>query len=183
MNPQTARSSRWSASPGYDDNAFSQGISNTEYQGPLENPNHPLVNHAISDIYPLAPRTSSSPASASSRITRSRPRPDQDRGFLNLGGIKFRDWNPVGFGMCNIICGFSHSSDTFFYQAAAMLGIDRHWLLGPQLGFGARTGVDSPGGGVGASCPTNQWKLDTLACPDLPRRDLPGRHRPGATSR
>ena len=30
-------------------------------------------------------------------------------GYLSLGGFKFRDWNPNGFGPCNILCGFGNS--------------------------------------------------------------------------
>ena len=69
--------------------------------------------------------------------------------------------------MCNIYCGFGHSSDTFFYQVAAMLGIDRHGYWAHQYGFGAPTGIDLPAEASG-TVPTNQWKLDTLGLPIYP---------------
>ena len=90
-------------------------------------------------------------------------------GSITLGGFRFRDWNNAGFGLCNIYCGFGHSSDTFFYQAAAMLGIDRHGYWGKQFGFGAPTGIDLPAEASGV-VPTNKWKLDTLGLPIYPAR-------------
>jgi penicillin-binding protein 2 len=168
MNPQTGEILAMVSLPAYDNNAFSQGINNTDYQALLANPNHPLVNHAISDIYPPGSTyklVAGIGALADHKITAATR--IHTAGYLTLGGFKFRDWNHVGFGMCNIICGFSHSSDTFFYQAAAMLGIDRHGYWGHQLGFGARTGIDLPAEAAGI-VPTNQWKLDTLGLPIYP---------------
>ena len=49
--------------------------------------------------------------------------------YLTLGDTKFYEWNRRGWGPCDIYCGFGHSSDTFFYQVAGMLGIDRARLL------------------------------------------------------
>ena len=42
----------------------------------------------------------------------------------------------------DIKTGFGHSSDTFFYQVAGLIGIDRlaHWAN--EYGFGAPTGID-----------------------------------------
>jgi penicillin-binding protein 2 len=168
MNPQTGEILAMVSLPSYDDNAFSQGISNTEYQALLANPSKPLVNHAISDVYP--PGSTYKLVAGTGVLADHKITPTtriKTAGYLTLGGIKFRDWNHVGFGMCNIICGFSHSSDTFFYQAAAMLGIDRHGYWGHQYGFGARTGIDLPAEAPG-TVPTNQWKLDTLGLPIYP---------------
>ncbi len=168
MNPQNGEILALVSLPTYDDNVFSEGISRKEYTALLNNPEKPLVNHAISDQYPpgstykLVAGTgvlADGKITASSRI--------RTAGYLQLGGFKFRDWNGRGFGLCNIYCGFGHSSDTFFYQAAAMLGIDRHGYWGKQYGFGAATGIDLPAEASGV-VPTNQWKLNTLGLPIYP---------------
>ena len=52
MNPQTGEILALVSLPTYDDNLFSQGISPSEYQALLNNPQKPLVDHAISDQYP-----------------------------------------------------------------------------------------------------------------------------------
>jgi penicillin-binding protein 2 len=168
MNPQNGEILAMVSLPTYDDNAFSQGISVQDYEALLNNPNRPLVNHAISDVYPPGSTyklVAGTGVLADGKITSATK--IRTAGYLMLGGWRFRDWNDRGFGMCNIICGFSHSSDTFFYQAAAMLGIDRHGFWGKKYGFGSPTGIDLPAEASG-TVPTNQWKLDTLGLPIYP---------------
>jgi penicillin-binding protein 2 len=168
MNPQNGEILAMVSLPTYDDNAFSQGISNADYAALLSDPQRPLVNHAISDVYPPGSTyklVAGVGVLADGKITASTK--IRTAGYLMLGGFRFRDWNDRGFGLCNIYCGFAHSSDTFFYQAAAMLGIDRHGYWGHQFGFGATTGIDLPAEAAG-TVPTNQWKLDTLGLPIYP---------------
>ena len=162
MNPQNGEILAMVSLPNYDDNAFSAGISNKDYQKLLNDPSKPLVNHAISDQYP--PGSTYKLVAGTGILADGKLAPTgriRTAGYLQLGGFKFRDWNDRGFGMCDIMCGFGHSSDTFFYQAAAMLGIDRHGYWGKQYGFGSITGIDLPAEASGI-VPTNRWKMDTL---------------------
>jgi penicillin-binding protein 2 len=168
MNPQTGEIIALVSLPTYDDNLFSRGISAQDYQTLLNNPAKPLVDHAISDQYPPGSTyklVAGTGVLADGKITAATK--IRTAGSLSLGGFRFKDWNSAGFGLCNIYCGFGNSSDTFFYQAAAMLGIDRlgHWAK--QLGFGAPTEIDLPAEAPGI-VPTNQWKLDTLGLPIYP---------------
>jgi penicillin-binding protein 2 len=168
MNPQNGEILAMVSLPTYDDNVFSQGVSGQEYQALLKNPEKPLVNHAISDQYPPGSTyklVAGTGVLADGKITASTK--IRTAGYLQLGGFKFRDWNGRGFGLCDIYCGFGHSSDTFFYQAAAMLGIDRHGYWGHEYGFGAPSQIDLPAEAAGV-VPTNQWKLDTLGLPIYP---------------
>jgi hypothetical protein len=91
----------------------------------------------------------------------------QTRGYLTLGSTRFYDWNHIGFGLCTIYCGFGHSSDTFFFQMAGKLGIDRLGYWAKQYGFGKPTGIDLPGE-VSGIVPTNQWKMDALGAKIFP---------------
>jgi len=52
MNPQTGEILAMVSLPSYDDNAFATGISTATFNTYLQNPNQPLRNHAIADIYP-----------------------------------------------------------------------------------------------------------------------------------
>ena len=81
-------------------------------------------------------------------------------------------------GRCDIYCGFGHSSDTFFYQVAGMLGIDRLAYWARQYGFGAPTGVDLPGE-VEGIVPDNAWKQDALGAPIFPGETYQAGHRSG----
>jgi penicillin-binding protein 2 len=168
MNPQNGEILAMVSLPSYDNNVFSGGIGESEYQKFLNDTNKPLVNHAISDQYPPGSTyklVAGTGVLADKKITPSTR--IRTAAYLTLGGFRFRDWNGAGFGMCNIYCGFGHSSDTFFYQAAGMLGIDRLGYWAKQYGFGSPTGIDLPAE-VPGIVPTNQWKLDTYGLPIYP---------------
>ena len=168
MNPQTGEILAMVSLPTYDDNLFAQGISGKAYQGLLANKYKPLLNHAISEQYPPGSTyklVTDSAGLADKKITASTL--IRTAGFLTIGTQKFHDWNPSGFGLCNLYCGFGHSSDTYFYQVAAKVGIDRLGYWAKQFGFGAPSGIDLPGEAEGI-VPTNQWKLETLGIPIYP---------------
>ena len=168
MNPQTGAIIAMVSLPSYDNNVFSEGVDPAEYQRLLSHPEKPMINHGISDQYPPGSTyklVAGVGVLADGKITASTRL--RTTGSITLGGFRFRDWNNAGFGLCNIYCGFGHSSDTFFYQAATMLGIDRHGYWGKQFGFGSPTGVDLPAEASGV-VPTNKWKQDTLGLPIYP---------------
>jgi penicillin-binding protein 2 len=168
MNPQTGEILALVSLPTYDDNLFAQGISVADYQALIDDPNRPLVNFALSEQYP--------PGSTYKLVTGSGALEDgiitdstlvETAGYLEIGTYKYYDWNRRGFGPLDIYGGFSHSSDTFFYQLAGQLGIDRlaHWAN--DFGFGARTGIDLPAEARGI-VPTNDWKKNLFNQPIYP---------------
>ncbi len=168
MNPQTGEVLALVSLPTYDNNAFARGISVKDYAKLLNNKDKPLLNHAIAAHYPpgstykLVTGTGALSDRKISPTTRVLTRP-----FLTLGQSKFFDWNHRGFGRCNIYCGFGHSSDTFFFQLAGMLGIDRLAYWAKDFGFGAKTGIDLPGE-VNGIVPSNDWKLQNLGARIFP---------------
>ena len=52
MNPQTGEILALVSLPTYDNNLFARGISNADYQTLLDNPDKPLLNHAVQAHYP-----------------------------------------------------------------------------------------------------------------------------------
>jgi penicillin-binding protein 2 len=165
MNPQTGEVIALVSLPTYDNNQFGRGISNTEYAKLLNNPDKPLLNHAIQAHYPPGSTyklVAGTGALADKKITdRTKI---ATRGYLTLGGTRFYDWNRRGFGPCDIYCGFGHSSDTFFFQMAGKLGADRLGYWAKQYGFGQPTGIDLPNE-VAGIVPTNEWKQAALGSP------------------
>jgi penicillin-binding protein 2 len=148
--------------PTYDDNKFAQGISSKDYNALLNNKLKPLVNHAISEQYPAGSTYklfTGSAGLADHKITAHTL--IHTASYLQLGSARFHDWKPGGFGMCNLYCGFGHSSDTYFYQVAARVGIDRLAYWAHEYGLGKKTGIDLPNEAVG-TVPSNAWKLETL---------------------
>jgi penicillin-binding protein 2 len=168
MNPQTGEILALVSLPTYDNNLFARGISNGDYAKLLSNPDKPLLNHATQAWYPPGSTyklVTGTGVLADKKITSTTK--VQTRGFLTIGTTKYYDWNHRGFGPCDIYCGFGHSSDTFFFQMAAKLGIDRLGYWAHQYGFGSPTGIDLPGE-VSGIVPTNQWKQDALGAPIFP---------------
>jgi len=167
-NPQTGEILAMVSLPTYDDNLFARGISNDDYQALLNDPDRPLLNHSTQEHFPPGSTyklVTGTGGLADKKITATTQL--QTKAFLTLGTTKFYDWNRRGFGLCDIYCGFGHSSDTFFFQVAGMLGIDRLGYWATQFGFGQKTGIDLPGEVTGI-VPTNQWKQDVLGAPIFP---------------
>ena len=168
MNPQTGEILAMVSLPTYDNNRFARGISETAYKKLLQNKDKPLINHAIQAQY--------APGSTYKLVTGTGGLADREitpstqlmtRPFLTLGDTKFYEWNRRGWGACDIYCGFGHSSDTFFYQLAGMIGIDRLAYWARQYGFGAPTGVDLPNE-VEGIVPDNAWKEAALGARVFP---------------
>ena len=162
MNPQTGEILAMVSLPTYDNNKFAEGISRKDFQALLRNPAKPLLNHAINEQFP--------PGSTYKLVTGLGVLGDKKLGptelvqthpYIQIGPDRFWDWNHSGFGRLDIRSGFAHSSDTFFYQMAQRLGIERLAYWAHQLGFGAKTGIDLPGE-VPGIVPTNKWKQDTF---------------------
>ena len=165
MNPQTGEILALVSLPAYDNNLFAKGISTKDFQALVKNKNKPLTNHAVQAHYPpgstykLVAGTGGLQDKKITASTRLRT-----RGYLTIGSTRFYDWNRRGFGMCNLNCGFGHSSDTYFFQVAGMLGADRLAYWARQYGFGKPTGIDLPGEAAGI-VPSNSWKMNALGQP------------------
>jgi penicillin-binding protein 2 len=165
MNPQTGEILALVSLPSYDNNLFSRGISAKAFKQLVDNKNEPLTNQAVQGNFP--------PGSTYKLVTGTGGLQDKEitpetqlrtRGYLTLGATRFYDWNRAGFGLCDINCGFGHSSDTFFFQVAGMLGADRLAYWARQFGFGAPTGIDLPGE-VSGIVPNNKWKMNAFGQP------------------
>ncbi|MEX1169572.1 MAG: penicillin-binding protein 2 [Chloroflexota bacterium] len=168
MNPQTGEIVALVSLPTYDNNLFARGISAADYRALVENPDKPLLNHATQAHYP--PGSTYKLVAGTGGLADGKIRATTQlatKSYLTLGSTRFYDWNRRGFGACNIYCGFGHSSDTYFFQVAGMLGIDRLGYWANQYGFGNPTGIDLPGE-VSGIVPTNQWKQDALGAPIYP---------------
>jgi penicillin-binding protein 2 len=165
LNPQTGEVLAMVSYPTYDANLFSRGISDADFKKLLDNPGKPLINHAIGDIQP--------PGSTYKLVTATAGLADKiisttstllSKAYVQLGATKFWEWNRQGWGPLDILEGFAHSSDTFFYQLANLVGMDRLAFWARQFGYGSPTGIDLPNEAKGL-VPTQQWKMDTFGQP------------------
>lgn len=149
------------SNPSYDPNLFINGISNTDYQGLLNNPDHPLINRTTQGIYPPASTVKpfiSVAALSEGVITKGTT--IHDPGWWQLPGSekRYRDWRRWGHGQLNVVKSIVESADTFFYQVAYDMGIDRisEWM--GRFGYGKPTGIDLNEEYSG-TMPTREWKI------------------------
>lgn len=179
MNPQTGEILGMVSLPNYDNNEFTGGISSEALEALREDPNHPLVNHAISGMFP--------PGSAFKIVVASAGLEEEvitPKTHYYCGGIL---WLPNRFypedpslaqpfycwihhdyngshGSLAIVSALGQSCDIFFYQVGGGyldriegLGEERLGYYAELFGMGARTGIDLPGEAPGL-VPTVKWK-------------------------
>lgn len=160
MNPQTGEILAMVSLPTYDANAFASGISQEEFEVYLEDPNLPLRNHAISDIYPPGSiyKLVTSVAALEEGVTTAEREWPTYACYQIPGapdGQCLNDWNRAGFGPLALVDAFAKSSDTFFYQLAVATGIDRLAAWAGELGFGQLSGIRLPGEEAGIIASTD----------------------------
>lgn len=133
------------SSPSYDPNPFVKGISYKAYKSLLSNPNLPLINRVTQGLYP--PASTVKPYMATSALFAGVITPNTTffgAPTWTLPGTqrRYRDWLKTGHGMLNVTKAIEESADTFFYQVAFEMGIDRihSWLS--RFGYGQLTGID-----------------------------------------
>ena len=161
MNPQTGEILAMVSLPSYDNNKFATGISTKDFQAYVSDPNQPLRNHAISDIYPPGSTfklVTGTAALQEGVTTPTRTWPTYACYHIPgaPAGQCLFDWNHAGFGRLNIRQAYAKSSDTFFYQMAVHLGIDRLAKWAHDFGFGKKTGIQLPGEASGIIAST-EW--------------------------
>ncbi|MGB5438875.1 MAG: penicillin-binding protein 2 [Gammaproteobacteria bacterium] len=146
--------------PGFDPDAFVNGIDYDEYATLKNNKREPLFNRALRGQYP--PGSTIKPfmglAGLEQGIT-GRYSSTYCPGYYSLPSStrKYRDWKRTGHGTVNLHTSIVQSCDVYFYDLARSLGIDRiHDYLG-NFGFGKLTGVDIVGELPGL-LPSREWK-------------------------
>jgi len=147
--------------PTYDPNLFVNGISSKDYSALLKDQNTPLVNRATQGLYP--PASTVKPYVAVSALSAgviTRNTSLFDPGWWQLPGSekRYRDWKKWGHGRLNVTKALEESADTFFYQVAYDMGIDRLSSWMGKFGYGHPSGVDIFEEYSG-NMPTREWKL------------------------
>ncbi|MFY3758132.1 penicillin-binding protein 2, partial [Escherichia coli] len=150
-DPRTGGILAMVSNPSYDPNMFVDG----------NDPNRPLINRATQGVYP--PASTVKPYIAVSALSAGVVTKNTivfDPGWWQLPGSekRYRDWKKWGHGRLNVTKALEESADTYFYQVAYDMGIDRlsSWLT--KFGYGQYTGVDLSEERSGLM-PTREWKF------------------------
>lgn len=151
--------------PGFDNNAFIDGISQDAFKVLLENPQQPLFHRAIAGEYPAG--STFKPIVAAAALEEKII--DEHTTFQSTGGIHvnqffFPDWKAGGHGTTDIFKALAESVNTFFYRigggdnaTTTGLGVDRIIAYAKKFGLGTPTDIDLPSEADGF-LPTPAWK-------------------------
>ena len=146
--------------PAYDPNAFVHGISQQTYNEILNTPGRPLFNRALQGGY--EPGSTMKPfvglGGLEYGLVTPRTRVFSNGEFYIEGYSRpYRDWKDGGHGAVTMVSALEQSVNTYFYQLAMDMGIDRMHAYLSQFGFGAASGIDINGEGDGL-LPSRAWK-------------------------
>lgn len=151
--------------PGYDSNLFSKGISNAQYQQLLNDPGHPLYDHATQGEYP--PGSTFKMIAAAAGLQEGVIQADTMLNcpeYLSFGGWTYQNWSGYDMGLMNVGKAISESCDTFFYQVANALGPDRLAKYAAAFGYGTAPAIQLPNVSAGLA-PTPGWKAASCNAP------------------
>lgn len=164
LDPRTGNVLAMVSSPGFDANAFSQGISVDAYSQLINDPKTPLLNRAISGEYPSG--STIKPVIAAAALEEGIVTPQtiiQSSGGIRIDKWYFPDWKAGGHGPTNLAKAIADSVNTYFYTIGGGdgdidgLGIDRLNEYTKRFGFDQRLGIDLPNEADGF-LPTPEWK-------------------------
>ena len=147
------------SSPVYDNNPLAWGVSAREWNAVMNDPQRPMLNRAITGVYPPASTFKAFMSIASleeNSITQSTT--VSCRGGLRFGSHLFKCWKHSGHGSLNVIGGLQHSCDVFFYQVGLRTGIEKLIKWGRKFHLGEPTGIDLPGES-GGNIAGPEWKM------------------------
>ena len=163
LNPMTGEVLAMVSQPSFDPNLFVTGISFKAYAELRDSIDRPLFNRILRGLYP--PGSTIKPAvaiagldsgviTAGSRV--------YDPGYYQLPNYdhKYRNWNRTGDGYVDLDTAIMRSNDTYFYDLAHKLGIDRLSTYMNQFGIGQKVSLDMFEESAGLM-PSRDWKRAT----------------------
>ena len=127
------------SSPSYNPNSFLFGISKDEWQLIRNNPLKPLINKTISGLY--SPGSTIKPIVALSALENNIINPNfkvKCTGKTELFGQTFHCWKKKGHGFVSLNNAMKQSCDTYFYEIARLLGVDKLKVTAEKFGLGQK---------------------------------------------
>ena len=151
------------SSPSYDPNLFLFGISKDEWELIRNNPLKPLINKTISGLY--SPGSTIKPIVALSALENNVINTKfkvKCTGKMELYGQTFHCWKEKGHGWVSLKNAVKQSCDTYFYEVARLLGVDRLSITAEKFGLGKKVlgkYFDNEKKGL---FPNTKWKKNNL---------------------
>ena len=151
------------SSPSYNPNSFLFGISKDEWQLIRNNPLKPLINKTLSGLY--SPGSTIKPIVALSALENKIVDPSfkvKCTGKIELFGQTFHCWKEKGHGYMSLKNAMKQSCDTYFYEIARKLGVDRLKITADKFGLGQKVLGDYFENEKTGQFPDTNWKINNL---------------------
>ncbi len=151
------------SSPSYNPNSFLFGISNDEWQLIRNNPLKPLINKTLSGLY--SPGSTIKPIVALSALENNIIDPNfkvRCTGKTELYGQTFHCWKEKGHGFVSLKNAMKQSCDTYFYEIARLLGVDRLKITAEKFGLGQKVLGEYFDNEKKGLFPNTKWKKNNL---------------------
>jgi len=151
------------SSPSFNPNLFVFGISHDDWQLIRNNPLKPLVNKTLTGLY--SPGSTIKPIVALSALENN----IIDKNFkvnctgkIEMYGQTYHCWKKKGHGVVNLKEAMKQSCDTYFYEIARKLGVDRLKVTATNFGLGEKVLQDTFSNEKKGLIPDTQWKKNIL---------------------
>ena len=151
------------SSPSYDPNLFLFGISQDDWELIRNNPLKPLIHKTISGLY--SPGSTIKPIVALSALENKIINPNfkvKCTGKTELYGQTFHCWKEKGHGFVSLKNAMKQSCDTYFYEIARLLGVDRLNITAKKFGLGQKVLGEYFDNEKQGLFPNTSWKKNNL---------------------
>ena len=151
------------SSPSFDPSLFLYGISENEWKSITQNPLKPLINKTISGLY--SPGSTIKPLVALSALENNIIAPNfkvKCTGKMEMYGQTYHCWKEKGHGTMSLRNAIKQSCDTYFYETARKLGVDRLNLTALKFGLGNRVLDGIFPNEKNGLVPSTKWKKNNL---------------------
>ena len=151
------------SSPTFDPSLFLFGISQDDWQLIRNNPLKPLLNKTLSGLY--SPGSTIKPIVALSALENDVITPNfkvNCSGKTEMYGQTYHCWKKKGHGIVDLKSAMKQSCDTYFYEIARKLGVDRLQKTALDFGLGQKVLNEIFSNEKKGLVPSTQWKKDNL---------------------
>jgi len=151
------------SSPTFDPSLFLFGISQDDWQLIKNNPLKPLLNKTLSGLY--SPGSTIKPIVALSALENNVITPNfkvNCNGKIEMYGQTYHCWKKKGHGVVNLKSAMKQSCDTYFYEIARKLGVDRLRETAVKFGLGEKVLNETFSNEKKGLVPNTKWKKDNL---------------------
>jgi penicillin-binding protein 2 len=151
------------SSPSFDPNLFVFGISKDDWQIIRNDPMKPLVNKTLQGNY--SPGSTIKPIVALSALENGIINTNftvKCTGKTEMYGQTYHCWKKKGHGFVSLRNAMKQSCDTYFYEIARKLGVDKLSQTAKKFGLGEKAFGDLFSIEKKGLIPSTEWKKNTL---------------------